>query len=160
MWNHIRGPPYAGQKDGKPEIFAPGFSSQYVGETQAVGMLCKKRIWRHVCLNSLNPLISINPHSNLFQSININNLNLFYKDALIAVTFVALITKPTTLKSDSLQRIVAYIFLGAFVFLYSLLLDIFKIKNGGYPFKMVSGWVERERDSELCVCMNRGRGRV
>ena len=41
MWNHIRGPPYAGQSNGKPEIFAPGFSSQYVGETQAIGMLCK-----------------------------------------------------------------------------------------------------------------------
>jgi hypothetical protein len=41
MWNHIRGPPYAGMRDGKPEIFAPGFSQQYVGETQAIGILCK-----------------------------------------------------------------------------------------------------------------------
>lgn len=40
MWNQIRQPPYTGIKDGKPEVFAPGFSNQFVLETQIVSVLC------------------------------------------------------------------------------------------------------------------------
>ncbi|KAI9030325.1 hypothetical protein DFJ74DRAFT_748180 [Hyaloraphidium curvatum] len=39
MWNQIRHPPYTGVKDGKPEVFAPGFSSQFVLETQIVMLM-------------------------------------------------------------------------------------------------------------------------
>ncbi|KAJ3332742.1 oligosaccharyl transferase subunit ost3/OST6 [Blyttiomyces sp. JEL0837] len=38
MWNNIRGAPYTGGRDGR-EIFAPGFQSQYVIETQITSVL-------------------------------------------------------------------------------------------------------------------------
>ena len=42
MWNHIRMPPYLGMQNGKPQLFANGFGSQYVAETQLIGVLCIK----------------------------------------------------------------------------------------------------------------------
>ncbi|KAJ3147862.1 oligosaccharyl transferase subunit ost3/OST6 [Geranomyces michiganensis] len=39
MWNRIRGPPYTGMRDNKPEIVAPGFQNQFILETQIVGIL-------------------------------------------------------------------------------------------------------------------------
>ncbi|KAJ1561351.1 oligosaccharyl transferase subunit ost3/OST6, partial [Cladochytrium tenue] len=34
MWNSIRGAPFTGVRDGRPELFAPGFQNQFVIETQ------------------------------------------------------------------------------------------------------------------------------
>ncbi|KAI8847519.1 hypothetical protein BC829DRAFT_238153 [Chytridium lagenaria] len=39
MWNQIRGAPYTGAKDGKPQLVAGGFQSQYVLESQIAGIL-------------------------------------------------------------------------------------------------------------------------
>ncbi|KAI8909423.1 hypothetical protein DFJ77DRAFT_121511 [Powellomyces hirtus] len=39
MWNTIRGPPYTGMRDNRPEIVAPGFQNQFILETQIVGLL-------------------------------------------------------------------------------------------------------------------------
>ena len=42
MWNSIRGPPMVGrQRDGQPELFAPGQQSQYVVESQIIAVICK-----------------------------------------------------------------------------------------------------------------------
>lgn len=40
MWNQIRQPPFTGVRDGKPEVFAPGFSNQFVLETQIMSVMC------------------------------------------------------------------------------------------------------------------------
>lgn len=40
MWNQIRHPPYTGVRDGKPEVFAPGFQNQFVLETQIITLVC------------------------------------------------------------------------------------------------------------------------
>ncbi|KAJ3050489.1 oligosaccharyl transferase subunit ost3/OST6 [Rhizophlyctis rosea] len=39
MWNNIRSPAYNGGRNGQIEIFQPGFQSQYVIESQIVGLL-------------------------------------------------------------------------------------------------------------------------
>lgn len=92
MWNVIRTPPYAGRN----EIFASGFSQQFVAESQAVGILY----------------------------------------ALIAVSFIALVTRVPTVKNETAQRIGVWACMGVFLGLLSVLLNVFKIKNGGYPFKI------------------------
>lgn len=93
MWNVIRGPPYAG----RDEIFAKGFSQQFVAESQSVGILY----------------------------------------ALIAIAFTGLITRVPAAQNENVQRFTAYFFLMAFLGLLSVLVSVFKIKNGGYPFRLL-----------------------
>ena len=39
--NQIRGAPFSGMQAGRVEVFAPGFGTQYVMETQVLAMLCE-----------------------------------------------------------------------------------------------------------------------
>ena len=96
MWNVIRGPP-AGSLN---NIFAGGFSQQFVIESQAIGVLY----------------------------------------ALIAVCFLGLVTKAPAIRNEQAQRLVTYLFLGGFLMLFSVLLSVFKIKNGGFvmPLNQIS----------------------
>jgi oligosaccharyltransferase complex subunit gamma len=57
---------------------------------------------------------------------------------LIAVSFVALVKKPVQIKNETMQSMVVFLLMGFLVVLYSFLLRIFKVKQGGYPFKGVS----------------------
>ncbi|KAI9095533.1 hypothetical protein DFS34DRAFT_179678 [Phlyctochytrium arcticum] len=97
MWNSIRGPPYTGVRDNRPEIISPGFQSQFVLESQIVGLLY----------------------------------------AVTSITFVALVTKTPTIADPGNQRLAVFGLVCLFMVLYSVLLRIFRAKNGAYPFKML-----------------------
>lgn len=55
---------------------------------------------------------------------------------LISLTFAILVCFVPYMSSPSAQRYTVYFFSTAFLTLYSLLLVVFKGKNGGYPFKL------------------------
>ncbi|KAJ3186492.1 putative aminopeptidase npepl1 [Gaertneriomyces sp. JEL0708] len=56
--------------------------------------------------------------------------------ALTAVSFITLITKVPQVTDPTRQRTAAFVVLLVFIALYSVLLKFFKLKNGGYPFKL------------------------
>ncbi|TPX64832.1 hypothetical protein SpCBS45565_g05588 [Spizellomyces sp. 'palustris'] len=58
MWNSIRGPPYTGVRDNRPEIVAPGFQNQFVLESQIVGLLYAAAAVMFVALVTKTPGIS------------------------------------------------------------------------------------------------------
>ncbi|KAI8826656.1 uncharacterized protein EV422DRAFT_582201 [Fimicolochytrium jonesii] len=97
MWNSIRGPPYTGMRDNRPEVIAPGFQNQFVLETQLVAVLY----------------------------------------AACSIAFVALVTKVPAMSQPFSQRTAAYAFAGVFVVIYSIMLKLFRLKNGGYPYKLL-----------------------
>ncbi|KAI5449485.1 oligosaccharyl transferase subunit ost3/OST6 [Naganishia albida] len=95
MWNRIRNAPYA-----SPQGFiAPGFSNQFVLETQIVGGLY----------------------------------------GLLAASVLILSELVPTIKSSAKQRMAILLWVGVLVFLFSLLVKLFKVKNGGYPFFLLLG---------------------
>ncbi|KAI9365450.1 hypothetical protein DFJ73DRAFT_807784 [Zopfochytrium polystomum] len=96
MWNMIRGPPFTGVKDGRPELFAPGFQNQFVIETVITGALY----------------------------------------ATCSALFVGIAIHGPKIQDQSAQRMMIYAYVGAFLFAYSVLLRVFKFKNGGYPFTL------------------------
>ena len=55
--------------------------------------------------------------------------------------FVMLITVVPYIADPRIQRYAVYFFVTAFLFLYSVLLKVFRTKNGGYPFKLVSSLI-------------------
>lgn len=56
--------------------------------------------------------------------------------ALIALAFIGLVTRVPGVKGEQAQRMAAYGSMAAFLAGMSVLLSLFKIKNGGYPFKL------------------------
>ncbi|KAJ3264569.1 oligosaccharyl transferase subunit ost3/OST6 [Chytriomyces hyalinus] len=98
MWNQIRGAPFIGGNQGKPEFFAGGFQNQFVIESQIVGLLY----------------------------------------GAISVFFVILYTQVPRIQNPAAQKTATFIVATLFVVTYSLLLKVFKFKNGGYPFALVS----------------------
>ncbi|KAJ3407142.1 oligosaccharyl transferase subunit ost3/OST6 [Chytridiales sp. JEL 0842] len=98
MWNSIRGAPYVGNRNGKPEIVAPGFQSQFVLESQIVAFLY----------------------------------------AVSSLVFIMLaVWIPKMPAGGAVQKVGIYATVGAFLVVYSLLLKLFKVKNGGYPFALL-----------------------
>ncbi|KAJ3108960.1 oligosaccharyl transferase subunit ost3/OST6 [Phlyctochytrium planicorne] len=97
MWNQIRGAPYTGAKDGKPQLIAGGFQSQFVLESQITGVLY----------------------------------------GVSAFFIVILSTKIPEISDPNIRRFSVYVGMACFLLSYSVLLRIFKMKNGGYPFTLV-----------------------
>jgi oligosaccharyltransferase complex subunit gamma len=58
-------------------------------------------------------------------------------DFVMSLCFVVISFFVPTLSSAAEQRIAAYSAIGLFFVTYSVLMFIFKMKNGGYPFKLV-----------------------
>lgn len=58
-------------------------------------------------------------------------------DGLLAFSLVALIKSVPQFDDQTRQRFGVYIWMGCIVFIFSALLALFKIKNGGYPFKLL-----------------------
>ncbi|KAI3642380.1 hypothetical protein MP228_011935 [Amoeboaphelidium protococcarum] len=56
--------------------------------------------------------------------------------AALAACMVMFSKRVPLIKDASQQRLAVYILLGVFFFLYSALMAIFRMKNGGYPFKL------------------------
>ncbi|CAO0798278.1 unnamed protein product [Mucor circinelloides] len=56
---------------------------------------------------------------------------------LLAFSLVALIKSVPQFDDQTRQRFGVYIWMGCIIFIFSALLALFKIKNGGYPFKLL-----------------------
>jgi oligosaccharyltransferase complex subunit gamma len=57
-------------------------------------------------------------------------------DGLLAFTTIALALKAPTIRDPSTQSIVIWIWAAGILFIYSFLIYIFRMKNGGYPFRL------------------------
>ena len=55
---------------------------------------------------------------------------------LLAFTTMALVLKAPTIENPTSQTIVVLIWSGGIMLVYSFLIYIFRVKNGGYPFKL------------------------
>ena len=58
-------------------------------------------------------------------------------DGLLSFSVVALTLLVPALNNPHRQRIGVYLWLGIFVIVFSALVKLFKMKNGGYPFKLL-----------------------
>lgn len=102
----------AGDGRGGINYFAGGFSNQWGMETQIVAAMCKRLVFR----------------TNLRWTLNI--------DGILAFATISLALKVPRI-ADSKQQQVAVILWGVVMLgMYSFLLSVFRIKNGGYPFHL------------------------
>jgi len=108
MYNTIRHTPYT-QPDGRGgfNYIAGGFQNQLGIETQIVAFLCM----------------------NLFKGP-------LTVDGLLAFTTMALVLKAPTVQDPTTQSIVIWVWTAGILFVYSFLIYVFRIKNGGYPFRL------------------------
>lgn len=119
MFNHIRKVPYvSGDGKGGISYFAGGFSNQFGLETQIVAAMCMStRIW---CLRSQWDWLAA--------------------DGTLSFATIALALKVPRMVDPQKQQIAVFIW-GAVIFgMYSFLLSVFRIKNGGYPFYLPPFW--------------------
>ncbi|KAI7897851.1 uncharacterized protein BX663DRAFT_481186 [Cokeromyces recurvatus] len=56
---------------------------------------------------------------------------------ILAFSMVALIKSVPQIEDQKIQRISAYIWMACFIFIFSALFALFRVKNGGYPFKLL-----------------------
>lgn len=56
---------------------------------------------------------------------------------MLAFSVIALIKSVPQFDDHGRQRAGVYIWMACLIFIFSCLLAIFKIKNGGYPFKLL-----------------------
>lgn len=117
MFNHIRKVPYvAGDGKGGISYFAGGFQNQFGMETQIVAVLCK-----YLSLLTRDDHILV-------------HLSDSYTDGILSFAVIALALRVPRIADAKTQQ-VAVIVWGAVLFgVYSFLLSIFRVKNGGYPF--------------------------
>lgn len=115
MFNSIRNTPYVGQDgQGRISYIAGGFQNQFGLESQMISGLCKSPLF--VCLEPLT-----NPPA---------------ADGALALTAIYLGDRIPRYADPKIQSI-AVIGTAAFMLLlYSFLLSIFRVKNGGYPFSL------------------------
>lgn len=120
MFNHIRKVPYvAGDGRGGISYFAGSFQSQYGLETQVVAALCK-------LANTLSG-------SSIRTS---TDINVFLLDGLLAFCAISLAVKVPRISDTRSQQVAVLAWGGVLFVMYSFLLSIFRIKNGGYPFSL------------------------
>lgn len=114
MFNHIRKVPYiAGDGRGGVSYFAGGFSSQYGLETQIVAAMCKFGFTYVIC----------DPKANFF-----------FADGVLSFATISLALKVPRIQDPKKQQVAVIVWGGIIFAMYSFLLNIFRIKNGGYPF--------------------------
>lgn len=108
MFNTIRHTPYL-QANGRGgfSYIAGGFQNQLGVETHLVAGICMKF--------SLNKLTT---------------------DGLLAFTTMALVLKAPAIRDPTNQMIVIWIWSAGILIIYSFLIYVFRIKNGGYPFRL------------------------
>jgi oligosaccharyltransferase complex subunit gamma len=61
----------------------------------------------------------------------------FFADGLLAFCVIALTVLVPAQSSPVKQRIGVYLWLGLLVIVFSLLMKLFRLKNGGYPFSLL-----------------------
>lgn len=117
MFNHIRKVPYvAGDGKGGVSYFAGGFSNQYGLETQIVAAMCTFET-RHTLRSAFTRCSQLtNP------------------DGLLSFATISLALKVPRIADARTQQVAVLVWGGIIFAMYSFLLSVFRIKNGGYPF--------------------------
>jgi oligosaccharyltransferase complex subunit gamma len=110
MFNHIRKVPYVTGSKGKIVYFAGGFQNQYGMETQIVAAMCT------------------------FPRVLLSSDLLTATDAILAFATIALGLKVPRMTDPRMQQIACIIWAAVIFGMYSFLMSVFRIKNGGYPF--------------------------
>lgn len=119
MYNHIRKVPYvSGDGRGGISYFAGGFSNQFGLETQIVAAMCTSKL--------LHP-----PPPILLQ-----NKYLLVSDATLSFATIALAFRVPRMADPKQQQIAVFVWAGVIFGMYSFLLSVFRVKNGGYPFHL------------------------
>jgi len=114
MFNQIRKVPYvAGDGHGGISYFSSGFQNQLGMETQIIAFIC-----------TFAPEIVFVPE---LTSIT---------DGLLSFSAIALIMKVPRVADAKKQQVWVLLWSAILFLLYSFLLSIFRIKNGGYPFSL------------------------
>lgn len=118
MFNHIRHVPYI-QGDGKGGIqyFAGGFQSQWGMETQIVAGMCKSL-----------------PQKSTHHKEQKAMTDYFATDAILAFATISLALKVPRMVDAKRQQAAVLVWSILMFAMYSFLLSVFRIKNGGYPF--------------------------
>jgi oligosaccharyltransferase complex subunit gamma len=113
MFNHIRKVPYvSGDGKGGISYFAGGFQNQYGLETQIVAAMCKS------CFLLSGLILELTTTA----------------DGILAFATISLALKVPRMTDPRAQQIAVFIWGGVILGMYSFLLSVFRIKNGGYPF--------------------------
>ena len=121
MFNHIRKVPYvAGDGRGGISYIAGGFQNQFGMETQLIAGMCM--------LFLLAPF--------LFQILSQLALILTCPDGLLSFAAISLAIKVPRIVDEKAQQAAALIWGAVIFFIYSFLLSVFRMKNGGYPFSL------------------------
>lgn len=130
MWNKIKNAPYVQMApDGRVSWIAGGYSNQLGLESQVVGTLCE-------CRGARRPGGA--PHPGVSAVTRLHSLvEALTPDGVLALTVVVLSVFIPAQSSPMKQRIGTYLWLVLMIVLYSLLIRLFKLKNGGYPFGLL-----------------------
>ena len=121
MFNHIRKVPYvASNGKGGISYFAGGFSSQFGLETQIVAAMC----------------MSTRNHSLLPCSVNQSTAANSCLDGVLSFATIALALKVPRMADPKKQQVAVFVWGGVMFGMYSFLMSVFRIKNGGYPFHL------------------------
>lgn len=116
MFNHIRKVPYvANNGRGGVSYIAAGFSNQYGLETQIVAILCTSSALP-ACLFILLANGCV------------------YLDAILSFATISLAMKTPRIEDPGRQKAAIMIWNAVMLCAFSLLMNIFKQKNGSYPF--------------------------
>ena len=117
MFNHIRKVPYvAGDGKGGITYFAGGFSNQFGMETQIVAAMCKYSLLGFHDFD----------HAKL----------IVHEDGALSFATIALALKVPRISDPKQQQLAVFVWGGVMLGMYSFLLSVFRIKNGGYPFHL------------------------
>lgn len=120
MFNHIRGAPYvAGNGKGGVQYITPGFQNQLGIESQIVAALCKS--------SSSSCCAARIDHRFL-------ELTTPLSDGILAFATTHLALKVPRIQDPKKQQAAVFIWCAVTYGFYSILMSIFRKKNGGYPY--------------------------
>lgn len=116
MFNHIRKVPYiVGDGKGGVSYIAGGFQSQLGLETQIVAAICK---------------------TNFLYAILFRKLMHCVIDGILSFCAITLAVKVPRMADSKTQQVAVVVWSITLFLVYSFLLSVFRVKNGGYPFSL------------------------
>ena len=116
MFVRIRGMPYVAAGQNGAQLIAPGFQSQYGIEVQIIAFLCASS-----CRYSYGRWL-------IFS----------FLDGVLSLGFISLTLVVPRHPSPARQRYGVYLWTGVMITLFSALVSIFKMKNGGMLLLLMS----------------------
>ncbi len=121
MFNHIRKVPYvAGDGKGGVSYFAGGFTNQFGLETQIVAAMCK--------------LPTLVFHYSRSSNKGSEKLIIIHIDGVLSFATISLALKVPRMADPRSQQVAVFVWGFVMWGMYSFLLNVFRVKNGGYPF--------------------------